>query len=75
MKKQLKIAKAGSEDIIANIVEKTFTKLSYRMSGVGMYDELKNAISEAYKLGKAKRKRLKDQQVIELKPLNVMNAQ
>ncbi len=71
MKKELKFTKTEKDEKISQIVDQAFTKLSCRMDGVAMYDELKNAILEAYKLGKLKRKKVKDRQVIELVPLGV----
>lgn len=74
MKKEFK-TKTEKDQLLEQIVEHTFSKLSCRMAGVGMYHELKEAIRQAYKLGKYKRKKLKEQRVIELLPMNLNAAQ
>jgi|GEM_PF-5308148 len=59
MQIELNQPKNSNEEKILSLVDKTFSKLSCRMQGVGMYDELKAAIVKAYKMGKVKGKKNK----------------
>jgi hypothetical protein len=73
MKKALKIEKVQRDEVVLNLVDETFSKLSCSIAGTGMYQELKKAIKEAYRLGRSKRKKLKDQRTIEL--ISIGNAE
>lgn len=74
MKKEFKITKQERNEMITEIADQTFSKLSCRMDGVGMYQELMQALKQAYKLGKTKRKELKEQRVIQLLPMNIQES-
>ncbi|HRO43192.1 MAG TPA: hypothetical protein PL009_10185 [Flavipsychrobacter sp.] len=41
------------QDIIKDLLEKTFSKLACPAQGHGMYSELEKALIEAYNIGKA----------------------
>lgn len=74
MKKEFKLSKLERNELISEIADKAFSKLSCRMNGVGMYEELMLALKEAYKLGKAARKQLKEQAVIRLLPVQIQES-
>lgn len=74
MKKEFKLSKLERDEVLSEIANKTFSKLSCRMNGVGMYKELMLALKDAYKLGKVKRKQLKGQQVIRLMPMQLQES-
>lgn len=74
MKKEFKLNKIERNELISEIADKTFSKLSCRINGVGMYQELMLALREAYKLGKARRKQLKEQPIIRLLPMQIQES-
>jgi len=45
------------QDMIKDLLEKTFTKLACPVQGHGMYAELEKALKEAYNIGKAHQER------------------
>jgi hypothetical protein len=48
---------AMKQDMIKDLLEKTFTKLACPAKGHGMYAELEKALREAYNIGKAHQER------------------
>jgi hypothetical protein len=46
------------EDMLKQLVEKTFAKLASPAHGYGMYAELEKALMEAYNIGKAQQESL-----------------
>ena len=75
MKKELNIAKVERDEVVLKLIDETFLKLSCSMNGIGMYQEIRNAIKQAYRIGKTKRKKLEDQRTIELVSVNNTEAQ